>query len=814
MGRFPGAGSHRGVRAVNMGQHQNETMERMLQAQASQREESERRRRRDDQIMNRHLVHHTNRYTHSNTPHIDGLVTRTRARVNSGVLATPEELREVSERLARRGGNQARNNHGTPPSTSTSSRKRLSHCEVPNIVGRGTRVIAKDKAELMKLPESDPNPRRPDADAIAPQAFYATRKRQTSPSTVHTYKRQRRPNSRLSLDSDYSVRAYSSPSPSEEGGNRRRFSSPAYKSKGTNSPSNQRRQQQRRTKPVEVEPEPEPKPPMEPIHVLSDQEEEESDRDESDNDDDFRLIPSGSGPNRRQTRLSNRLNAARSDLPKLLKNLRYTFKSDHRKGASISICAQDIQSLQDSEFVNDTVIDYYINYLLDKIHEGGGSSSACLSSDDVFIFSTFFYKKLTSKAHMHDKMEKWTKNVDLFSRKYVFIPVCSNLHWSLALVCNKRDYKDGKLDDIQVSIIHVDSMYNGHCTSNITKVLRRYLESEWHRSLGDESSICHQVAKESTIYTNGERKFSYDRILGGRIKSPKQNNFCDCGLFLLKFIQKFLFQPPESLEVLMVKSKFTVNPVMAPSEKSKAFKDWFTVADANALRRNLRLRLVENIADNNPGSERAEKVKEIVLMEREKEDISLIEETDLNVEVVNEKRGAKQAKPSGRAEKEKEQNPLANFHKEIRALGLGRKSESRKYQETGNGKILDARVEESSLEEVPDSAEDQTGGKDVTDEIEEVDPSPSVVEATPEDNESIPDSEGGTIFGDSRVGVDNPSHQDHQARLTRRRQSFVLEDSEVLELEDTRRGSSKRKGQSPTKTVDLIDPKLDRYYEY
>jgi hypothetical protein len=542
---------------------------------------------------------------------------------------------------------------------------------------------------------------------------------------------------------------------------------------------------------------------MELIHVLSDQEEEDSDREESDDNDDFRMIPSGS--NRRQTRLSNRLNAARSDLPKLLKNLRYTFKSDHRKGASISICAQDIQSLQDSEFVNDTVIDYYINYLLDKIHEGGGSS-ACLSSDDVFIFSTFFYKKLTSKAHMHDKMERWTKNVDLFSRKYVFIPVCSNLHWSLALVCNKRDYKGGKLDDIQVSIIHVDSMYNGHCTNNITKVLRKYLESEWHRSLGDESSICHQVAKESTIYTNGERKFSYDRVLGGRIKTPKQNNFCDCGLFLLKFIQKFLFQPPESLEVMRVESKFTVNPVMAPSHKSKAFEDWFTVADANALRRNLRLRLVENIADNNPGSERAEKVKEIVLMEKEKESISLIDEIDLKVEVVNEKKGAK---PSGGGKKELQ---VETLQKVIRELKESRKQrlESRKYQETGNGKILDARIEESSLEEVPDSAEDQTGGKDVADEIEEVDPSPSAVEATPEDNESIPDSEGGIVFGDaSRVGVDNPIHQ---AKMIRRRQSFVLEDSEALELVDTRRGSRKRKNQSPTKTLET-DPKLDKYYE-
>ncbi|CAN0272400.1 unnamed protein product, partial [Scytosiphon promiscuus] len=34
------------------------------------------------------------------------------------------------------------------------------------------------------------------------------------------------------------------------------------------------------------------------------------------------------------------------------------------------------------------------------------------------------------------KVQRWARNVDIFSKKFVFVPVVEVLHWSLACVCN------------------------------------------------------------------------------------------------------------------------------------------------------------------------------------------------------------------------------------------------------------------------------------------------------------------------------------------------------------------------------------------
>lgn len=36
----------------------------------------------------------------------------------------------------------------------------------------------------------------------------------------------------------------------------------------------------------------------------------------------------------------------------------------------------------------------------------------------------------------YKKVQHWSRNVDLFSKKFVFFPVVDNLHWSLACVAN------------------------------------------------------------------------------------------------------------------------------------------------------------------------------------------------------------------------------------------------------------------------------------------------------------------------------------------------------------------------------------------
>lgn len=37
------------------------------------------------------------------------------------------------------------------------------------------------------------------------------------------------------------------------------------------------------------------------------------------------------------------------------------------------------------------------------------------------------------------KVKRWTKSIDLFNKEYIFIPICENEHWSLAIIC--KPYK-------------------------------------------------------------------------------------------------------------------------------------------------------------------------------------------------------------------------------------------------------------------------------------------------------------------------------------------------------------------------------------
>lgn len=41
----------------------------------------------------------------------------------------------------------------------------------------------------------------------------------------------------------------------------------------------------------------------------------------------------------------------------------------------------------------------------------------------------------------YSKVQYWTRNVDLFSKKFVFVPVVENMHWSLACIANLDNVK-------------------------------------------------------------------------------------------------------------------------------------------------------------------------------------------------------------------------------------------------------------------------------------------------------------------------------------------------------------------------------------
>ncbi|XP_028902793.1 sentrin-specific protease 6, partial [Ornithorhynchus anatinus] len=108
----------------------------------------------------------------------------------------------------------------------------------------------------------------------------------------------------------------------------------------------------------------------------------------------------------------------------------------------ISVTNEDLHCLNEGEFLNDVIIDFYLKYLvLEKLKKE--------DADRIHIFSSFFYKRLNQKERRnlhetpnlsiqqkrHGRVKTWTRHVDIFEKDFIFVPLNEAAHWFLAVVC-------------------------------------------------------------------------------------------------------------------------------------------------------------------------------------------------------------------------------------------------------------------------------------------------------------------------------------------------------------------------------------------
>ena len=221
----------------------------------------------------------------------------------------------------------------------------------------------------------------------------------------------------------------------------------------------------------------------------------------------------------------------------------------------------DYFSLEEGEYLNDAIINFHLAYLAqEKLSDD--------NKKDVHIFSTHFYTKLsnvpkkkkgesTSKTRgerAYERVKRWTKEVDLFSKKLVVIPICEDNHWYVLLICSPGCI-DSPTDERLVRgdpyFIVMDSLGGYHTTA--LSAMRSYLRYEYLERKGRPLSL----TKEKM----GELEASV----------PEQDNDCDCGVYLLHYIE-LIFRDP---------GKFYW------SRKLPTFKKWFTTSDIKNKREDI-----------------------------------------------------------------------------------------------------------------------------------------------------------------------------------------------------------------------------------
>ncbi|XP_063234088.1 sentrin-specific protease 6-like [Bacillus rossius redtenbacheri] len=307
----------------------------------------------------------------------------------------------------------------------------------------------------------------------------------------------------------------------------------------------------------------------------------------------------------------------RNNLPQTQKQVCMLIYPPPPTKGGIAINAEDFACLAPDEFLNDVIIDFYLKYLMNTMLKE--EEQAC-----THLFSSFFYKRLTTKPpaargqaqpdasplspaeKRHSRVRSWTKNINIFHKKFILIPINKNVHWFLAVICfpgltgpvrmsddtpldvieESRPRKSGKMativldaaeclsdrdeaeseeedpsdvseDDVssegpgrhvllprslatapstsrdkphpepikQPCILIFDSLRGASSHGRVMATLRDYLRVEYRLKMGKE------------------RSFSRHTMCGAVPRVPQQNNYTDCGLYVLQYAEAFFKEP-------------------------------------------------------------------------------------------------------------------------------------------------------------------------------------------------------------------------------------------------------------------------------
>lgn len=157
----------------------------------------------------------------------------------------------------------------------------------------------------------------------------------------------------------------------------------------------------------------------------------------------------------------------------------------------------DLSTLYGQNWLNDQVMNMYGDLVMDAV------------PDQIYFFNSFFYDKLRTKGY--EGVKRWTKNVDIFQKKFLLIPIHLEVHWSLVCV-----------NVPQRTITYFDSQrtLNRLCPKHIAK----YLQAE-------------AMKREQEEFYTGWKGFF-------KMNVARQNNDSDCGAFVLQYCKCLALEKP------------------------------------------------------------------------------------------------------------------------------------------------------------------------------------------------------------------------------------------------------------------------------
>lgn len=327
-----------------------------------------------------------------------------------------------------------------------------------------------------------------------------------------------------------------------------------------------------------------------------------------------------------------------------------TFPSAPRR---VTVDFKDLERLDEGEFLNDSIISFALREVEEKMLK--------VPREDIYMFNTFFYSNLTTsktgkRGFNYDAVKRWTNKIDLFSYKYVVVPINLNMHWFVAIICNlpllldsassevnnkgeevvKPESRDGpeivNLEDELVSDQDPPVPIGDLSISEDTTPRRDVGIKEQHSANGSGKKGSKSTADVVPKYNHASDFFimTLDSLGSARtteirylqkylvaeaedkrkvvidIKQfagttargiPQQSNFCDCGIFLVAYIQTFADNPYRFVRDILTWSRDGNTEIMDvdPTAKRTELRDRLVKlnAEQEAIRREARQRKID-----------------------------------------------------------------------------------------------------------------------------------------------------------------------------------------------------------------------------
>ncbi|ELR15572.1 uncharacterized protein ACA1_164210 [Acanthamoeba castellanii str. Neff] len=228
----------------------------------------------------------------------------------------------------------------------------------------------------------------------------------------------------------------------------------------------------------------------------------------------------------------------------------------------VTLTQADVERLEPEQLLNDNIIEFYLKYL----YEEALFPDNAPQRDQFYFFNTFFWPKLQS-LKSEDQMKNllsWTRNVDIFKKRFLFVPINDGFHWNVVAICNPGSIvhaqTPGAMDKLPKEewpvMVHMCSLHS--TAGHVFNKLRAYLGVAWN---ADDSRPSIKVTKDS--------------LLGFIPNLPEQQNGSDCGVFLLQYVEGFCRNPPtlytkEDLKVTLNRSWFDNETI---TQKRREIKD-------------------------------------------------------------------------------------------------------------------------------------------------------------------------------------------------------------------------------------------------